>query len=206
VDVDGVGGPPASDEGQVIFWDVARQEYWAFWRYQRGAGGGHASFQNGYHYGTGPGFTGSVDSRSGRGAGTSKLVGLVLRDELDYGVVAHALDLAMPSPASDFVPPAMKSDGGGSAAAGDPPEGARFQLDPSIDVTQLPGLSREGRMIARALQVYGMFLVDGSGRNKIFVEATETARWGRAGPAGVVSTVDSRTVAPIPVDRMRRVN
>lgn len=205
VDLDGVGGPPAEDEGQAIFWDLTRGEYWAFWRYERGVGRGHATFENGYHYGTGTGYDGSVDSRSGRGAGTSKLVGLVMRDEVDYGVIAHALDFATPRPAAEFVAPALKSDGGGSIAAGDPPEGARFVLDPSLDVTELPGLSREGRMIALALQRYGMFLVDGSGRNKIFVEATETAEWG-VPRSGVVSNMAASTVAAIPIDRLVRVH
>ena len=57
VDVEGVGGPPAADEGQVIFWDKVNQEYWAYWRYQLGLGPGHAQYQNGYHYGTGPCFS-----------------------------------------------------------------------------------------------------------------------------------------------------
>jgi hypothetical protein len=59
------------------------------------------------------------------------------------------------------VAPANRNDGD-SAAADAIPEGTRFRLDPTIDVTTL-GLPASGVAIARALQDYGMYVTDKSG-------------------------------------------
>jgi hypothetical protein len=54
--------------------------------------------------------------------------------------------------------PATSSDGQ-SSGADTIPEGARLQLDPSLDLSTL-GLQPWQRTIARALQQYGMFVGD----------------------------------------------
>jgi hypothetical protein len=59
------------------------------------------------------------------------------------------------------VAPATGSDGW-STLAGAIPEGARVQLDPSLDLDSL-GLTPWQKTIARALQEYGMLLVDTGG-------------------------------------------
>ena len=52
------------------------------------------------------------------------------------------------------------------------PEGARLQLDPSLTDADFDrmGLDSAGKIIARALQEYGMILVDTSGSFKMYVE------------------------------------
>src|SRR4029079_10998964 len=57
------------------------------------------------------------------------------------------------------VAPATTSDGDGGTDGF--PMGTRFQLDPSLNLDKL-GLAAREEMVARALQVYGMYIVDSS--------------------------------------------
>jgi hypothetical protein len=52
------------------------------------------------------------------------------------------------------------------------PEGAHLQLDPSLTEQDFNamGLDPVGKIIARALQKYGMVLVNAAGRTKIYIE------------------------------------
>jgi hypothetical protein len=63
-----------------------------------------------------------------------------------------------------FLPPACRSDGK-YLGAQYPIEGMLFQLDPNLteDDFAKAGLTRESKIIARALQRYGMFLGDNGG-------------------------------------------
>ena len=63
-------------------------------------------------------------------------------------------------------PPACWTDG---PIPGGLPEGATLQLDPTLDLEQFP-LSPAGRVLARAMQVYGAVCVDGAGGNVIYAE------------------------------------
>jgi hypothetical protein len=120
----------------------------------------------------------------------------VRRCELDRRRIEHALAFAYDWPTGEHIYPATKSDGD-STSPGDLPEGARLQLDPSLTKRDLRQMGCVGhcRVIAKALQKYGMFVIDNSGRAKVMLEYEETARWrGR---------VDSDTVSPIPLSRFR---
>jgi hypothetical protein len=79
------------------------------------------------------------------------------------GVIPHALSIATDNSCSGgFRAPAVKSDG--SSGRGDcVPEGARLQLDPSINVDALPGITPGERAVAKALQTYGAINRDNAG-------------------------------------------
>ena len=95
-------------------------------------------------------------------AGFTNLAGKLWPDELRTGRIHHALVFAFPyTKAGGPVPPATASDGE-STDTGAIPEGARLRLDPSLRVDSLH-LSRWQKAIARALQVYGMYLGDTGG-------------------------------------------
>ena len=90
-------------------------------------------------------------------------VGLIRPEELKAGAIRHALVFSLPSQyvkGGGPVPPATESDGQ-SGLEGAIPEGARVQLAPSFDVKTLEHPWQ--RTIARALQVYGMYLADRGG-------------------------------------------
>jgi hypothetical protein len=66
------------------------------------------------------------------------------------------------------VPPANRNDGKSSSSDAIP-EGTRFRLDPSVDVTKLD-LSPVALTVARALQRYGMVVTDTAGAVVLMAE------------------------------------
>jgi hypothetical protein len=171
----------AGSDGQIVFWDpVAGTEY-SFWQFSRDAAGNYTA-ENGNRYHTGAGYLGRfADGLAGRGAGLPYLAGLVRRWEIDQGRIDHALAFAYSAPSGAFVYPASKSDGAGfgGVLGTDLPEGSRLQLDPAKTEADFDGwgLPPAAKTIARALQTYGMYVVDNSGSSKIFMEDRLTAGW-----------------------------
>jgi hypothetical protein len=192
-------GPSAGTDAQLIVINRATGDEWGFWQISLQAGGRWTA-QNGYHYNVNwsgvPPRDGDGNPFGSRGAGVTYLAGLVRPCEIAQGHIDHALALAYPTPTSRFVYPASKSDGGGGSPA-DMPEGARLQLDPSLSAGRLRGLGCRGAclIIARAMQTYGMYIIDNSGHAKIMLEDNRTAHWhGR---------VSESTVSAIPVSALR---
>lgn len=193
--------PPGSD-GQIVIWDPKTGIEYGFWQFGRDASGGYIA-TNGYRYHTTAGYNGRfADGMAGRGAGTPYFAGLVRKWEIEQGRIDHALAFAYKSPSSQFVYPASKSDGGnfGGVTGVDLPEGARLQLNPALTETDFNrwGLSPAAKVIARALQQYGMYVVDHSGSSKIYLEARATAGWD--------SSVTRDLVAGIPWSEFRVVS
>jgi hypothetical protein len=129
---------------------------------------GHGNPEEGYRWGT----------RGGRASGFPEIAGLVRPEELDVGEIRHALVFTFSEirRADDgrkifYYPPACRSDGS-AIGANFPIMGMRFQLDPTLkdsDFTRW-GLTSEAKIVARALQKYGMFLGDRGGDMKIQVQ------------------------------------
>jgi len=104
-----------------------------------------------------------------RAAGFPLIAGLIRPDEIARGRIDHALVFAYATPKHGaYVYPATLSDGM-SVRPGAIPEGARLQLDPNLDLDRLH-LKPAAKVIARALQEYGMYLGDGSGGFCIYAE------------------------------------
>lgn len=103
-----------------------------------------------------------VDGLGSRASGFSAAAGLIWPEEIEAGVIDHALIFAYPhTRAGAFVTPATKTDGTTTTSSA-LPMGARVRLDPTLDLSSL-GLNRTERIIATALQRYGMVLADTSG-------------------------------------------
>ena len=117
-------------------------------------------------------WAGTPVMHSSRGSGIPGFAGLLRPWEIRQGRIKHALAFGYEQTAAErCVFPASKTDGK-SLLTFAIPEGARLQLDPSLteeDFDQM-GLDQAGKIIARALQEYGMILVDTSGSFKIYVE------------------------------------
>jgi hypothetical protein len=197
--VDGVpipdhAAPSPGTDGSIIFWDPATGDEWALWQFQRDSAG-NLTATNGYRYNTR--WSGRFfDGKAGRGAGVPYLAGLVRREETEAGRIDHALAFAYAWPSPEFVYPASKSDGLGVPGV-DIPQGARLQLDPSLGEADFDrfGLSVDARVIARALQQYGMIVVDNSGSSKVMIEDEITADWG--------SRLTRHSLSAIPWDHFR---
>jgi hypothetical protein len=106
---------------------------------------------------------------STRASGFVNFAGLIRPEELRRGTIQHALTFSYDfTKAGGPVLPATASDGRPATEGARPfgtlalPEGGRVQLDPNLDLASL-GLSRWQTIVARALQVYGMYLADTGG-------------------------------------------
>jgi len=192
----------AGTDGQIVIIDIKTGDEWMFWRLREDAAGNWFA-TNGAHYNvywdghpprssTGQGFT-------SRGAGVTYLSGLVRPWEVQQGRIDHALAFAYDYPAPKWIYPAAKSDGKNA----DPdalPEGARLQLDPAMTESELraAGCSTAAIVIARAMQQYGMYVIDNSGRPKIMLEYNGTAN-----PAWSTLGVGASTPSCIPIRRLR---
>ncbi|GAA1090191.1 carbohydrate-binding domain-containing protein [Tsukamurella strandjordii] len=117
-------------------------------------------------------YTGSGGHTAGpshAGGEISYLAGMITPQDVQSGVIDHAVRYALPEGAPTYVYPGTRSDG---STMGGVPQGTRIQLDPSLDLTQF-GLSPFQLMLARAMQVYGGFNSDHAG--SFVVSARSTA-------------------------------
>ena len=89
-------------------------------------------------------------------AGLPILPGLVRYPEVARGVIDHALRFTAPQTRDAHIYPARHDAGSGSSASL-PPMGLRVRLKSSFDLSQL---SPQARVVAVALQHYGMILAD----------------------------------------------
>jgi hypothetical protein len=179
--------PALGTDSQMAVVNVDTGEEWGFWQMEPDGDGFVAT--NGYRYHVGWSAV-PPDGFGSRGAGVPYLTGLIRPADIERGRIDHAIAFAYPTPSPEHVYPATKSDGPGSTRD-DLPEGARLQLDPSLDDDDFAamGLDETGRVIARALQEYGMILIDIAGRPKIYAESDETAAWGGAVAEDTVSAL-----------------
>jgi hypothetical protein len=187
----------AGSDAQLIILKPSTGDEWGFWRLAKDSSGRWTA-TNGYHYNTS--WSGVPPRGFGsRGAGVPYLAGLVRPCEIARGSIDHALAFAYDYPTSAFVWPATKSDGKGTLA-NDMPEGARLQLDPSLTRDELVAMGVTGAAltVAQALQRYGMYLIDASGREKVMFEYDGTAHWN-----GLIS---ASTVSKIPLSQFRWVD
>ena len=104
-------------------------------------------------------------ARGGRGSGFPIIAGLIRPEALSAGEIRHALVFTFPKNRKRaFLPPASRTDGRLEGREY-PLEGMRLQLDPTLGDADFDawGLTREARIVARALQRYGMFDGDNGG-------------------------------------------
>lgn len=147
--------PNSGSDGAMVTVDNASATVFEFWRASRTGDRWSA------HWGAINSLRGSGWGGSATGSGASRLGGVIRLAEIDAGEIPHALALQTNNACSTFRPPALKSDGT-SQRADCIPEGARLQLDPSLDLSRL-GLSKGALAVATAMQRYGGYIVDVGG-------------------------------------------
>jgi hypothetical protein len=184
----GVPIPPdaqaaAGTDGQLIVYQPSSDTMWEFWRAKKDATGTwRAAYggvipnvsQNPGHYEDAVGSGGApveLHTWGGPSSSIPNLPGLMTIDELRSGVIGHALVFATwANKPNQWVYPAQRTDGRCQGAAGqycaEVPQGARFRLDPSFDVAQISHPIT--RMIATAVQDYGMVLNNTTGSGVSF--------------------------------------
>jgi hypothetical protein len=147
--------PDPSPDGHLAVYDPRRALEWDFWISHCPLKCGDAGSGNVLS-------TAKLNPHGGANAsGLPGLAGIIHPEDLRKGHIDHPLVFAMPAVGRGFVCPAI-SGGGENSDSLALPEGTLLQLDPTLDVSALP-IPRWQRVIATALQRYGMYLEDASG-------------------------------------------
>jgi hypothetical protein len=204
--------PAAGSDGHMAVWQPGTDTYWEFFRMRLADDGWRARYggriidvsrSRGY-------YRRRLDARGrpieqpGWGATATSLPlagGLITFDDLRRHRIDHALAIAIPRVLRGVMAaPAQRSDGRFDTPDAIP-EGARFRIDPRLNLDRLH-LSPLTLMIARAAQRFGMVVRDGGSRVAIYGQAPEA---GRDDPYRQVSGGLSRSDAlhGFPWDRMQ---
>jgi hypothetical protein len=156
--------PAAGWDKHLVVHQPSTDRMWEFGHLERRAGTWHARWGGKMTaVSTNPGyFTGAQSSWGATATSLPLIGGLMTIDEVRRGRIDHALALAIPQPkARELSWPAQRTDGS-SYAADAIPEGARFRLDPALDLDSLRR-PRLVRLMAEAAQRYGIVLRDKAG-------------------------------------------
>jgi hypothetical protein len=162
--------PAPGSDAQLTIWQPSTDRLWELFQARKLADGWHASFggamsnvsRSGGYFDTAswPGL-----SQPWWGATATSLpviAGTMMIEELKAGVIPHALAMNIPwAKPQTYSWPAQRTDGG-STDVNAIPEGARFRLDPKLDIDAL-NLPAMTRMMAIAAQRYGMIIRDQTG-------------------------------------------
>lgn len=169
--------PSPGSDGAMVVVDESTREIFEFWQ-ARNAGD---------HWTTSWGAIGDLDGDGweehghSTGSGASRLAGVILVSEIQQGEIPHALALQSDNVCADvFRSPATRTDGT-STRSDCIPEGARVRLDPRVDLDSLE-LTPAVRMVARAMQTYGGYVMDvGAAPLSVSFERDTTAAAGSIG-------------------------
>lgn len=142
-------------------------------------------------------------SHGSRACGFPLIAGLIRVEEMEAGEIRHALVLAYPHiRAGLYTPPASTAQatvGTDAIKTRGIPCGGRIQLDPGLDLDTL-GLTASGKIIAKALQVYGAYIGDYSGAVNLYADGSPTAqaKW----DAGLLDTYEVKDQIPLSAFRV----
>ena len=183
--------PAAGTDKHLVVWQPSTNELWEFWQLEDTSEGWQAvwggAMQN---VSADPGVYGSEawpGAGTGWGASASSLSiagGLITLEDLEKGVINHALALGIPEARSGvYASPAERTDGTSSSSLA-LPEGAHLRLDPSLDLAALH-LPRLTLMLAEAAQRYGIVVRDHAATVSFYgQDPTPTGANPYAGPHG----------------------
>lgn len=181
--VNGAWRPAHGSDGQLAVVDLAARKTYEFWRVERDADGtvkvnadgsvraSHMSVANL----DGRGNTTPTGGKLGvTGAGVSRIFGVVTRADVAAALVdpakgiRHALQLSLPSSknCTSYRAPATKSDG--RATTNCVPQGARVQMDPSVNCATIKATAFT-KAVCHALRTYGGYTMDNNGSDRIAI-------------------------------------
>lgn len=199
---------PTGLDHSLVIWQPSTNTDWEMWQAQRDEDGNWSACSGGRIT--------DVSKSDGvfpfpfgvAASGLSYLAGAIKVSELKAGRIDHTIAVAIPHTlAGTQVTPANR-DNGNSTADDAIPEGTRFRLDPTIDLTTL-GLTPSGLIIARALQTYGMIVTDTSGA--VVLAAENGGPYAAAGFGNPYATLFGSTpqyeiLAGVPWSRLQAVS
>jgi hypothetical protein len=158
--------PADGPDRHMTIWQPSTDRLWELWKAHRETDGWHADFGGAMRnvsqspgYYTAESWPGALRQWGASATSLPVIAGTMLIRELQAGTIRHALAVAVPAArAGEYTWPAQRTDGVDTEATAIP-EGARFRLDPALDIGSL-GLPPVTRMMAEAVQRYGMIVRD----------------------------------------------
>jgi hypothetical protein len=160
--------PADGTDAHIVIWQPSSDTMWEFWVFQNGPNGPEA--RHGAKIPQVSRSAGIIEAPYGATAsGLPAVGGLVTARDLRKGRIDHVLALAVPEVRRETLTlPATRTDGSSSDPSA-PLEGARFRLDPKLDIDSL-SLHPLARMLAKAAQRYGIVVRDQAGAVTFFGE------------------------------------
>jgi hypothetical protein len=163
IPIPAAAGTSGGSDGSMVVIDKTTNTGYDFWRASRTSTTSWTS-----SWGTRFNMEGSGTEGGATGAGVPLLAGLPRLSEMAQGHIGHALAFISDNTcASVYRYPASKTDGK-SGQSNCIPEGTRIQLDPSINIDALPGITPGEKTVAHALQTYGAYCKDSGGSKLAF--------------------------------------
>ncbi len=157
--------PAKASDAEMTVYDAATDTLWEFWRMRKTTTGTWEACWGGRIQGAHSNL-GTFHSYYGTTATSLPFIGgQITGEELAAGEIKHALGISLVDieKKTIFSWPAQRSDGVNPYNASHRiPEGARFRLDPAVNVDALP-MSKAGKIIAKAAQKYGFVVWDRAG-------------------------------------------
>lgn len=190
-----------SSDGHLAVYDPIAGREWDLWQaksngssWSTSAGAAVSSVDSG----VAPGNTAGADA-----ANFPLLGGLIRPEEIAQGHIDHALVFGLPGVGAGAPVCPATHNASTSSDPSAPREGTHVQLDPSIDVSSLP-IPAYAKIVARAMQVYGMYLRDSSGSLGVYAE-NPLGRGYNPWPSvlGIAAGNDFPTLAGIPWSKFR---
>ncbi|HEX8646025.1 MAG TPA: carbohydrate-binding domain-containing protein [Thermoleophilaceae bacterium] len=174
----GSAATPEESDRSLILWQPSTDTLWEFVGLGKDGNGNWHGYYGGkmpkvsQHQGHWEG--GSLDAGDQFGASAtslSMLAGLQRLKELQRGVIDHAIDFGVTTPrgARAFCWPAQRTDEGLSLDPNAIPAGTRFRLPAGLDLDAMP-MHPYARMVAKAVQKYGMVARDSTGLPTLWAE------------------------------------
>ena len=193
--------PSPDSDGNLVVYQPLTDTMWELWRAQKASDGWHAYWGGKMRdVSRNPGY---FDNPLGA-SGTSLALagGQITIAEMRAERIDHALAVAIPEAAhGTFVWPAQRGDGIATGAHAIP-EGTRFRIDPKLDLSAL-NLSPAARIIAAALQTYGMVVRDQAGAVTLFGE--DPAPYGTNPWPDLLGDWPNHVMASLPWDHLQAV-
>lgn len=174
--VPGIALGPTVYDGHVATADPSRAVVHSVWRGVDNGATWNASWgRQTPLYGDGR-ESGSASSGSSTGARLSRYAGVVRSSEMTAAhaagdiAIPHALFFSTDIASAAVRYPASVGDGANGRGVATPiPEGARIQLDPSVNLAGISGMTAWELIIGRTLQKYGAYVGDNGGACMAFL-------------------------------------
>jgi len=193
----------AGTDEEMTVWQPSTDKLWEFWKMQEEPDGWHARWGGEMdNVSTNPGYfthSGITNDWGATATGLPLLGGLVTEADLQRGYINHALAISLvETEPRCWSWPAQRTDGAYTTAGITPiPEGARFRLNPAINVASL-NLPPLDEMLAQAAQTYGIVVRDKGGSVAFLGEDPKTIPGSNPWSAEFEDTYASTILAKFP--------